>query len=430
MAFENTVNSLFEFIKKSPSSYHTVSTVKARLLEEGYTELFESKEYDLVPGGKYFVIRGGSSLVAFRVRDELFGFVITATHSDFPTFKIKGNESLFKNGYVEIPVEPYGGMTYYSWFDRPLSVAGRVFVKEENTIKNIPVNVDKDLLVIPSSAPHLNREINKGFSPNPAIELIPIISTSGDSLNIVDIIAREIGVESENILSHDLYLYVREEGKILGIDEKIVLCPRLDDLACVYTAVEGFLASDDTDMTPVLAIFDNEEVGSSTYQGGASTFLYDTLHLVAGDTRALNRALAKSLMVSADNAQAFHPNYPQLFDSTYSVKLNQGIAIKYNSNRKYATDGVSAAIVEKICRDSGIATQLYYNRADLPGGSTLGAIASTRVAAVTIDIGIPQLAMHSAVETVGRDDILDMLKLMKSIYSTDFDIKESEIVIK
>ena len=430
MTLESMINGLFRFVKDSPSSYHTIATVKERLLKEGYVEIFEGEECSLSFGGKYFVIRGGSSIVAFRMVEEFKGFAITATHSDFPCFKIKGNESISKNGYIELPVETYGGMTYYSWFDRPLSVAGRVLVKDGNTIKNLLVNIDKDLLVIPSSAPHLNREINKGFSPNPAVELLPIISATGENISIGDVIAREINISSEDILAHDLYLYVRDEGKILGADGKMVLCPRLDDLACVYSSVEGFLSASETELMPVLVIFDNEEVGSSTYQGGASTFLYDTLRFIAKDSNSLRRALAKSLMISADNAHAYHPNYPQLFDNQYSVKLNKGVVIKYNSNRKYATDGVSAAIIEKICRDNNILTQIYYNRADLPGGSTLGAIASARVAAVTIDIGIPQLAMHSAVETLGAQDISYMVDLMKAFYSSNFDIKPAEIVIK
>lgn len=430
MATNNRIKGLFDFIRKSPSAYHTIATVKERLLAEGYTELFESEEYGINAGGKYFIIRGGSSLVAFRAKEELKGFAITVTHSDFPNFKIKGKEVIFKNGYTQIPVECYGGMTYYSWFDRPLSMAGRVLVRDGERIKNILVNMDKDLLVIPSSAPHLNRDINKCFAPNPATELIPIIAAGNEPFDIDTLVANELGVPVDNVLSHDLHLYVREEGRVLGANDEIVVCPRLDDLACVFATVEGFLSSNDTECTPVFAVFDNEEVGSATFQGGASTFLYDTLFSIAKDRVNLRRALAKSFMISADNAQAYHPNYPHLFDSTYSVKLNQGIVIKYNCNRKYATDGVSASIIESICQDNNIPTQVYYNRADLPGGSTLGAIANTRVAVTTADIGIAQLAMHSAVETVGKRDIDNMLDLMRAFYSSKFDINETDIVIK
>ncbi len=430
MTSENIVSGLFEFVKKSPTAYHTILTVKERLLSEGYSELYESDEYNVEAGGKYFVIRGGSSLVAFRVKEELRGFAITVTHSDFPNFKIKGKAVISSDGYTQIPVECYGGMTYYSWFDRPLSMAGRVFIKDGKEIKNVLVNMDKDLMVIPSSAPHLNRDINKSFAPNPATELIPIISAKDEPFDIGTLVARELGISVDDVLSHDLHLYVREEGRVLGAADELVLCPRLDDLACVYTAVEGFLSAGETELTPVLAIFDNEEVGSATLQGGASTFLYDTLFSIAQDRLKLRRALAKSFMISADNAQAFHPNYPSLFDKAYSVKLNRGIVIKYNCNKKYATDGVSASLVEAVCRENDIPTQIYYNRADLPGGSTLGAIASTRVAVTTVDIGIAQLAMHSAVETVGKSDILDMLSFMKALYSTSIDITESKIVIK
>ena len=421
-------NGLFEFIAKSPTAYQTVATVKERLLGEGYTELSESEHWSLEPSGKYFVIRNGTSIIAFRAPMREGGFMICASHSDSPAFRVKTSGAT-SGAYTRLPVERYGGMILYSWFDRPLSIAGRVIVRTESGISSRLLNVDRDLLVIPSVAIHFNRTVNEKFSPNPAQDMIPLLSASGNEIKLHSLIAKELSIKEEDILSHDLFVYARDCGKTVGSEGEIILSPRLDDLECVYTSLEGFLAARDGEATPVLAVFDNEEVGSDTKQGAASTFLYDTLTRIAPDPESYKCRVSKSFMVSADNAHAKHPNHPELSDSDNAPILNCGIAIKHNANQKYATDGVSEAIFELICRRAGVKTQSYYNRADMPGGSTLGSISDTKVSIPTVDIGLPQLAMHSAVETAGALDVGAMITALAVFYSSSLTVEGDEIKI-
>lgn len=429
MKNNNYINSLFEFINASPSAYHAVAEVKARLLSFGYTELSEAETWNISDGGKYFVTRAGSSVIAFRAKATPSGFMICASHSDSPAFRIKIC-SAERGAYVKIPVEKYGGMLFYPWFDRPLSVAGRVLVKTGNSIKSVLVNIDRDLLVIPSVAIHFNRAANDGFKANPAVDLIPLFANSSEKRELCDIIADEIGVKSADIVSHDLFLYVRDKATRLGANGEFILSPRLDDLECVYTSLEAFLAADGSDSIPLLAVFDNEEVGSETKQGAASTFLYDTLERISGSRENYLRLVAGSFMVSADNAHAKHPNHPELSDTQNAPLLNGGIVVKYNANQRYATDGMSASVFDAICESCGAKTQKFYNRPDIPGGTTLGTIANTSVPVLTVDIGLPQLAMHSAVETAGAGDVSEMIKALTEFYSTSIVASGEEIVLK
>ena len=273
----NINEKLFDFIEKSPTAYHTVASVKERLIGEGYEELSIGKPWELVEGGKYFTVKNGSSIIAFRNSGE--GFMIVASHSDSPSFRVKRSEKIV-GAYTRLDVEKYGGMIYYSWLDRPLSVAGRVLVKSESGIESRLVNIDRDIAVIPSVAIHMNRSVNDGFKFNPASDLLPLISKdSSESLSLS--LCSEIGVSKEDVISHDLFLYTRTRGTKIGIGEEFILAPRLDDLACAYASLEAFLNYDVKDSTPVLAIFDNEEVGSETKQGAASTFLFDTLKRIS-----------------------------------------------------------------------------------------------------------------------------------------------------
>ncbi len=427
---KNYTKSLFEFIKRSPTAYHTTASVKARLVAEGYEELSEGKAWSLVDGGKYFVTRNGSSIIAFRRTARARGFVITASHSDSPAFRVKASGESAAGAYTKLPVERYGGMILYSWFDRPLSIAGRVVVRTGDGIAVRLVNVDRDLLVIPSVAIHLNRTVNEKFSPNPAQDLIPLLAAGGERVDLAELIATELDVKAEDIISHDLFLYVRDDGRTLGAEGELILSPRLDDLECVYSSLEAFLYAKEQGMIPVLAVFDNEEIGSDTKQGAASTFLFDTLSRVFPESDEYLAALASSYMVSADNAHAKHPNHPELSDADNAPLLNGGVVVKYNANQKYTTDSVSAAIFTEACAKAGVKHQSYYNRADMPGGSTLGSIANTKVSVFTVDVGLPQLAMHSAVETAGARDLCDMIGVLTRLYSSDIDVKIDKIVIK
>ena len=408
----NYNRSLFDFIKKCPSAYHTVASVAARLAEAGYTELSERDAWELRAGGKYYVCRNGTSLIAFNAAASTKGFMITASHSDFPSFRLKMTPET-SGAYTRLEVERYGGMINYTWLDRPLSVAGRVLVRTDEGIESRLCNLDRDICVIPSVAIHLNRAVNDGYKFNPAVDLLPL---TGTSHGIMDVIAESVSSGREDIIAHDLFVYNRDEGRELGINNELILCPRLDDLGCVFASLEGFLAAKENESVNVLAVFDNEEVGSATKQGAASTFLFDVLSRIAGDS--YYSALSNSLMLSADNAHAKHPSHPELSDPDNSPVLNGGVVIKWNASQSYATDGASMAVFKEICERAGVKTQTYYNRADMPGGSTLGSISNTKVSVPTVDIGLPQLAMHSANETAGSADLSEMISAITAFYST------------
>ncbi len=421
----SSVSSLFEFIKKSPSAYHCVDTVSQRLLKNGYKELLPSDKISLVDGGRYFIRKNGTSVIAFRYRENASGFMICASHSDSPAFKVKNDAK--SSAYAKLEVEKYGGMLCYSWLDRPLSIAGRVMIKTDEGALSRLVDFERDLAVIPSLAIHMNRSANDGFKINPAVDMLPIFSSGEKRLNAM--LADELSVEEDKILSHDLFLYVREEGRSIGADGEFIASPRLDDLECVSASVDAFLSADDTDAVPVLAVFDNEEVGSETKQGAASSFLHDVLLEISKDERTLRRMLASSFMISADNAHARHPNHPELSDATNAPVLNSGVVLKFNASQRYTSDSFSAAVLKTLAERSGVSLQSYYNRADIPGGSTLGSISNTKVSLPTVDIGLPQLAMHSAVETAGADDYLMMIKLLTEFYSSAILVTSDEIKI-
>ena len=407
------IKGLFDFIKSSPTAYQAISAVSCRLEKEGYVRLYEDEEFLLSEGGKYYTVRNGTSLIAFRIPSLKMGFMITATHSDSPAFKLKESEEK-KGVYTRLDVEKYGGMIYYSWLDRPLGIAGRVLVDTGNGVESVNVDLGCDAVTVPSVAIHLNRGVNDGYKFNPATDLLPLYSV-GESLGVMEAIANKIGVDKKEILSHDLFVYNREEPRTIGLNGDFILSPRLDDLECVYASLEGFLNSEKSESVPVLAIFDNEEVGSATKQGADSNFLLATLKKIAGENYF--KMLENSLMVSADNAHALHPNHPELSDSQNAPILGGGVVIKFNASQRYATDGLSCALFKKICNNAGVKVQPYYNRADIAGGSTLGSIADTRVSIPTVDIGFAQLAMHSACETASAGDLVEMVKALRLFYS-------------
>lgn len=423
----NYTSELIDFIKKSPTAYHTVETVKEMLLSAGYTECSEKELGSYSDGGRHFVIRNGTSIIAFRGKCE-GGFMICASHSDTPCFKVKSELS---GNYLRASVEKYGGSIFYSWLDRPLSLAGRVVVKINGGISTHLVNIDKDVFTIPSVAIHFNRGVNDGYKFNPAVDLIPLAGAASSSGRLMDEVAEILGVDKSDIISHDLFLYNRECGRVIGLGDEFLLAPRLDDLGCVYSSVRAFLDADDTNgSVPVLAVFDNEEVGSETKQGAASTFLDMTLSAISGGEEKYRASLVDSFMISADNAHAVHPNHPELSDPGNAPMLGGGVVVKYNANQRYTTDAVSDALFRSFADRCGIKLQSYYNRADMLGGSTLGSISNTSVSVKTVDIGLPQLAMHSSVETVACSDICDMVSVMKEFYSSSIDCKGSNVKIK
>ena len=409
--------SLIEFIKKAPSAFHTVDEIKQALISNGFTELSDADTVELADGGKHFVTRGGTSLIAFKGSTERGGFMISASHSDFPSFKLKN--AITAAGYTKLVVEPYGGMMNYTWLDRPLSVAGRIITKSGSTLISHLVNVDKPFVTIPSVAIHLNRSVNEGYKFNPAVDMLPLLTYGDAKESFWQQIANSAGVTPESIISHDLYLYNAEEGTPLGVGGELILAPRLDDLACVYSSLTAFLSAPETDKSvAVLAVFDNEEVGSLSRQGADSSFLNDTLRAIAGTDEKYRKMLFNSFMVSADNVHAKHPNHPELADSIDAPTLGAGVTVKYNANKRYVTESCSDAIFRSFAESAGKSVQTYSNRPDQIGGSTLGAIAETHVSITAVDVGIPQLAMHSSTETVAASDVADMVAILTELYSS------------
>ncbi len=423
--YQNISQELLEFIKKSPDCFHAVRTMGDMLLREGFTELKENEKWQIVPGGKYFVSRNGSSLTAFTIPEaDIKGMRIIASHSDSPTFKIKENPEMESEGhYIKLNVERYGGMLCAPWFDRPLSVSGRVIIKDEDNGRFVSklVNVDRDLVMIPNLAIHMNREVNDGYKYNAQKDMLPIYGDITAKDTFMKTIAEAAGVAPDQILGHDLFLYNRQEGTVWGASGEFLSSGRLDDLQCAFASLKGFLAGEKKEYMAVHCVLDNEEVGSGTKQGAASTFLYDTLtrvHESLGMTKEDYLIhLADSFMISADNAHAVHPNYTEKADPVNRPFLNGGIVIKFNANQKYCTDGVSAAMFRDVCRQADVPVQTFTNRSDMLGGSTLGNISNTQVALNTVDIGLPQLAMHSPYETVGVKDTEYLIRAGEKFFS-------------
>ena len=407
---------LLEFIRKSPVSFQATEEMEQRFRKAGYQKLSEKEYWNLKAGGKYVVTRNHSALIAFSIPEKnSMRFHIMASHSDSPAFKIKENpEMQVEHAYTKLNVEGYGGMLMAPWADRPLSVAGRVMVSGKNGPEERLVNIDRDLLMIPSLAIHMNREANKGVAYNPQKDMLPLMGCGSEKADLMEILAEKLKKKKEDILTHDLFLYNRMPGTIWGADREFVSSPRLDDLQCAFASMEGMLRGRKENCIAVHCVLDNEEVGSGTKQGAASTFLKDTLRRINyGLGRTYEEylmTLADSFMISADNAHALHPNYTEKADPVNHPVINGGIVIKYNANQKYCTDAVSAAVFKDICKRTEVPCQTFVNRSDIPGGSTLGNISNTQVAVNTVDIGLPQLAMHSPYETAGTEDTWSLIK--------------------
>lgn len=423
MALEH-VQELFDFIQQSPSCFHVIENVKKQLTEQGFEELCENKNWQIKEGGKYFVTRNLSSVIAFKVPTKNFkSFHIVASHSDSPTFKIKDHpEQVVKGKYVQLNTERYGGMIYSTWFDRPLSIAGRALVKTETGVATKLLNIDRDLLVIPNLAVHMDRTVNDGMKYNPQVNLLPLYGDAASKDTFNKLVAEACGTAEENIISTDLFLYNRTAPTVWGAHNEYMSCAKLDDLECAFSSLKAFLKGENSQSVSVCAIFDNEEVGSSTKQGANSTFMYDILHRInenLGRTEEqYHTAVASSFMLSADNAHALHPNHPAISDPTNPVYLNEGIVIKHNANQKYTTDAVSAAVFKALCKKVQVPVQTFTNRSDIAGGSTLGNISNAHVSLNTVDIGLPQFAMHSPYETAGVKDTCYLIKAATEFFNS------------
>lgn len=412
---------LVHFIAKSPSTFHAVRGIKAALLYAGFTEIREEDTWQIEKGGKYVVTRNGSALMAFTVPQEgAEAFHITASHCDSPTFKIKENPEIADGPYVKLNVEGYGGMIMSTWLDRPLSVAGRLLVTENGHLAEKLVAIDGTMLVIPSVAIHMDRSVNQHKEWKVQKDMLPLYGMTGAKTPFMDVIAAAAKVKAADILAHDLILYSRVPGTIWGEEREFISSPKLDDLQCAFACFRGFTQGEKEKYISVYALFDNEEVGSATSQGAGSTFLANTLERLArslgysyDETMAM---IARSFMISADNAHSVHPNHPEYADPVNRPVINGGIVIKYSAAQKYATNAFSAAYFKKLCKDHDIPTQTFTNHSDNPGGSTLGNISNTVIAMPTVDIGLPQLAMHSSYETAGVKDTAYLVDAVTKFY--------------
>lgn len=445
--FQKTAKEMLDFIEKSPTCFHAAANIGEMLTAAGFEELKETAEWNLKRGKRYYVRRNDSSVIAFVLPTEekkIRGFHMAAAHSDSPCFKVKEKPELaVEEHYLRLNTEKYGGMILSTWLDRPLSVAGRLAVKNGNGIEGRLVNIDRDLCVIPNVAIHMNREMNKGVEYNPQVDLLPLFAdVTFDAHNAYDahnasenveeqpeivekptlatLVAEAAGVDAETIFGEDLFLYTRQEGKMIGARGEFVLSPRLDDLQSAFALTKAFTESTPAEYINLCAVFDNEEVGSGTRQGADSTFLEDTLQRITESLQESRstylRWVADSFLISADNAHAVHPNHPEKADPTNRPYLNGGIVIKYHGSQKYTTDGISAAKMKDYCERAKVPYQTYANRSDIAGGSTLGNISTAHVSVSSVDIGLPQLAMHSAVEIAGMMDTEYAVRAFKEFW--------------
>ncbi|MFV0380678.1 MAG: M18 family aminopeptidase [Breznakia sp.] len=429
---DKTNEKLLNFLRESVSPFHAVENMLQQLLEQGYTQLLEGNPWILEKGGKYVTTRNGSSILAFQIGDVLddVHFQVSATHSDSPTFCVKEKAELTGiGGYIQLNTEPYGGMIAATWFDRPLSLAGRVVVKEKGEIVSKLVNINKDLLVIPNVAIHMNREVNKGINLNSQIDMLPLFSAGEAKTNdYYHLLAQYANVEAKDIYSSDMQLYNRNEPTLWGVKNEFISAQRLDNLQCSFATLQGFMKANNPHAINVFACFDNEEVGSATKQGAGSTYLYDTLKRITHSLHlgkdAYYAAIAKSFMLSCDNAHALHPNHPEKTDKENYALMNKGLVIKHSANQKYTTDAQSCAIFEDICAHANVPLQHFSNRSDMLGGSTLGNISSTKVSMSSVDVGLAQLAMHSAYETAGSKDSAYLIKACEVFFNANIQIKD------
>ena len=420
-----TTDLLMEYIENSPSPYHAVHSAAALLEDAGFTRLEECAPWTLEGGRGYYTTRNQSSLIAFRLPEGApEGWRLAAAHSDSPTFHVKNDALEGDSRYIRLSVEGYGGMNCASWLDRPLTVAGRAIVRTGEGVEGRLVYLDQDLLTIPSLAIHQQRDVNRGHDYNAQKDMQPLYGLAG-SPSLTQLVAGELEVAPEDILSADLTLCPRQQPVVLGPAGELFQAPRIDDLGCAYATLEGLLtAAPQDNLGQIYCLFDNEEVGSGTRQGALSSFLPDVLsriaHVLNLDDQQVRQALTGSMLLSADNGHAVHPNFTEKADPANKVYPNGGVVIKLSANQKYTTTGLTAGLFKAVCQQAGVPVQIFANRADEPGGSTLGNLLSQAVSIPMVDIGMAQLAMHAAVETAGSQDPAYMAKACAAFFQAGF----------
>lgn len=424
-------SSLLKFLDKSTCNFLAVDTAAKMLTAAGFTRLSLSEKWTLEPGGKYFTTKNDSAIFAFTIGEKQIadsGIKIIAAHSDSPGFRIKPNaEILSENGIIKLNTEVYGGPILYTWFDRPLSVSGRVILRGNDTLHpgTRLMRVDRPILVIPHLAIHFNRAVNEGNRLSKQKDMLPILTQVNDIAQrgnlIPNLIANELGVDTKDILDFDLTLYDCQPANRVGLNDEFISSGRIDDLSMVHAALTAIIEGTDVNTTKIAAIFDNEETGSGTKQGAASPVLKGIIERINeaqnGSRESFLRAVANSFMVSADNAHAFHPNYPEKYDPTNHPSLGGGPVIKINANCKYMTDAHSSAVFRTLCEEVGSPWQYFVNHSDVAGGSTLGNILTSQIDIEGVDVGNPILAMHSVRETGSASDHDNMTAVMVHFFS-------------
>lgn len=425
-----TANQLLEYIKRSPSPYHAVEEGSNMLSKAGFTELDMTKNWNLEKGGQYFVKVFGTSLFAFTVGTDLTkeqSFRIAAAHTDHPCLHVKPKAELAAKGYERVNCEIYGGPILNTWLDRPLSVAGYVALKSEDTFapKMCLLNVEKPFLTIPNLAIHMNRDVNKGVELKKQTDMLPIMGMLTDKLNennyFVSFLAKKLGVAAEDILDFDLYVYNTEDGCMLGAEEEFISSPRLDNLTSCYALLNGIITQKRPSGINAIALFDHEEIGSETKQGANSAtfgmFLEKIYASFGLDRMSLNEAVLRSFLLSVDVAHALHPNRTDKSDPVNYSEMNEGVVFKISGNQRYTFDTQAIAGLQQLCEKHQISYKKYVNHSDVTGGGTLGPIISSWLPMKTVDLGVPLLAMHSAREMMGAKDQVELNRLIEAFFT-------------
>lgn len=427
----NYIESLLQFMDASVCNFLAVDTIKQMLSKNGYVEKRIEQPLQCQPGDKFFVTKNDSAIFAIKIGSRPIsetGFKIITAHSDSPCFRIKPHpEMLSGDRLVRLNTEVYGGPILYTWFDRPLSLAGRVILRGESALKPVTrlLKIDEPILMIPHLAIHFNRSVNEGNALSKQKDMLPILTRISESLSanglLVNYIAKSLNVAVDDILDFDLFLYNTQPATLTGLNKEFVMSGRLDDLSMAHAAITAIIEATDDEATCISAIFDNEETGSGTKQGAHSPVLSNLLRRIA-ECQGVNydgfcQAVGRSFMISADNAHAFHPNYAEKYDPTNHPALGGGPVIKINANCKYMTDAHSAAIFKSLCNEAGAPCQYFVNHSDVAGGSTLGNIFTGQLDIEGVDVGNPLLAMHSACETGSTDDHINMIRAFKQFFA-------------
>lgn len=424
-----TANELIDFIKKATSPFHVVKASEEYLKEAGFSPLSFDESWELHTGDRYYINVHGTTLFAFTIGTKLNAdhtFRIASAHTDHPCLHIKPVAEIPEHDYLRVNIEPYGGLIKSTWLDRPLSIAGKVVTKSDDIFHPTVTLIDfkRPVLTIPNLAIHMNREVNNGVSINNQTELLPILGTMKEELDkkhyFLNFLAKEMNVSREDILDFDLFIYNAEEGCTLGMEEDFISAPRLDNLTSVFACLYGITKPVSQNTINVIALFDNEEIGSRSKQGADSVISNILLKKIyqglSFDADSLYNTILKSHMISIDVAHGLHPNYTGKNDPTNVTELNKGFSIKINSSQKYATDSEAIGAIQQLCHSYNIPYQKYVNRSDIAGGSTLGSLSSSWLPMKTVDMGIPLLAMHSARELMGAKDQDAMNQLVDAFF--------------